>query len=225
MKLTPIRWLRILENSGYIINGELTEEGQRIVSGLYSIIKPKKHKEKGIALIGESDSGKSSLIAPIILLYPKDAIVRITDAGGFGLARLTRDPEIVISEEHHKNRLRRDDSLQLLEGNINMSVNIKQKTEEDIFVKARVIYLSNEKDWAYKQSLSLLTKEGESPEDKMDNAYKNRLIFCEMRSLPTKEKSSDARDMMMKEERSIIPLYAAKVYFGVEAFKEMAIMI
>lgn len=221
MKITPKRWLRILENSGYIVEGELTEEGVKIVKGVYSIMKPKRHKEKGLAIVGESDAGKSSLIMPVILLFPRDTIVRLTDAGGFGLARLTRNPEIVISEEHHKNRLRRDESLQLLEGNIEMSVNIKQKVEEEVFVKARVIFLCNEKDWAYKQNISLLTMEGEKPEDKMDAAYTNRLIFCQMRSLPVEERSAETRDMMIREERSIIPLYAAKINFGVDAFKEM----
>jgi hypothetical protein len=221
MKITPRRWLKILENSGYIVEGQLTEEGVKVVKGVYSIMKPKKHKEKGLAIVGESDSGKSSLIIPVILLFPRDTIVRLTDAGGFGLARLTRNPEIVISEEHHKNRLRRDEALQLLEGNIEMSVNIKQKVEEEVFVKARVIFLCNEKDWAYKQNISLLTIDGEKPEEKIDAAYTNRLIFCQMRSLPVEERSADVRDMMIVEERSIIPLYAAKVNFGINAFKEM----
>ncbi len=221
MKITPKRWLRILENSGYIVEGELTEEGVKIVKGIYAIIKPKKHKEKGLAIVGESDSGKSSLIMPVLVLFPRDTIVRLTDAGGFGLARLTRNPEIVISEEHHKNRLRRDESLQLLEGNIEMAVNIKQKVEEEVYVKARVIFLCNEKEWAYKQNISLLTIEGEKAEDKIDEVYTNRLIFCQMRSLPMEERSHKTRDAMILEERSIIPLYAAKVNFGINAFKEM----
>ena len=223
LKIKPKRWLRILENSGYMIDGELTVEGVTIVKGIYSILKPKKHKDKGLAIVGQSDSGKSSLIVPVILLYPKDAILRITDAGGFGLARLTRNPEIVISEEHHKHRLRRDESLQLLEGNIEMSVNIKQKTDEEVYVKARAIYLSNDKEWAYKQNINLF-EEGES-KSRIDEAYTNRLIFCEMTSLPITERSSETRDIMIREEKSMIPLYAAKVYFGEEAFKEMICMV
>jgi hypothetical protein len=226
LKVKPVEWLKILENSGYIREEELTEEGKLLVKGIYGLMMPKTHKSKGLALYGESNSGKSSIIEPITALYPQDVILRLTDAGGFGLARMMGRPQIVISEEHHKGRLRRDQELMLLEGNINMSVDIKHKTDETVYVEARTVFICNERDWAYKQNLLMGGQSAGSgqeiiSQEVIDEAYANRLIFTEMRKIPAGKCSHEKREEMIEKEKGIIPLYTAKQQFGENAFKEM----
>jgi hypothetical protein len=152
--------------------------------------------------------------------------LRLTDAGGFGLARMMGRPQIVISEEHHKGRLRRDQELMLLEGNINMSVDIKHKTDETVYVEARTVFICNERDWAYKQNLLMGGQSAGSgqeiiSQEVIDEAYANRLIFTEMRKIPAGKCSHEKREEMIEKEKGIIPLYTAKQQFGENAFKEM----
>jgi hypothetical protein len=234
LKVKPVEWLKILENSGYIREEELTEEGKLLVKGVYGLMMPKTHKSKGLALYGESNSGKSSIIEPITALYPQDVILRLTDAGGFGLARMVGKPQIVISEEHHKGRLRRDQELMLLEGNINMSVDIKHKTDVTVYIEARTVFICNERDWAHKQNLLMGGQKGGTgpvsgqeiiSEEVIDEAYANRLIFTEMRKIPPGRCSHEKREEMIEKEKGIIPLYTAKQQFGENAFKEMGEII
>lgn len=304
--IKPVHWLSILENSGYIVDGEPTKEGVLVIKSLYNLLMPKTHKSKELVLFGDSNAGKSSLIAPIQGILPKDKVQKIHDDGGFELAGLVSNPRLVISEEHHSKRLARDQALILLEGKIEDAVRAKHKELQNVEIKARSVFISNDLDWAYekpknpleivapvpstvtvgppalsapspspatlqlqqKHLESTLAKMGElmkkaeeqlpsNPEQGMvlakqteetvmvtkekdkitvlvgrretalqmsypiDKAYGNRLVFCRMSQMPEGKCDSEVRDEMIKMEQGKIPLYAAKVRFGEEAFKDV----
>jgi len=209
----PDKWLKILENSGYIKEGDITERGYELMNAIQDIYKKKTHKSKGLVLYGDSNSGKSSLIEPIYKLYPEDVVMKITAAGGFELAGLVDKPQIIISEEHDKGKLRREQTLVLVEGDVEMAINIKHKNTETVKVEARTIFMCNDIDWAYKKDATLLTfldeKGNEIENSNIDEAYENRMLFCKMRSL--KECVAENRRKMVEEERGLIPIYVGNI--------------
>jgi hypothetical protein len=226
----PERWMEILRNSGYIEGDILTEKGKEIIRGVHDIYKPKTHKSKSLVLHGESNSGKSGLIEPIYNLYPKDVRMKITAAGGFELAGLVMRPQIVISDEHDKGRLRRDQTLILVEGDVEMALNIKHRNTETVNVEARSAFICNDIEWAMKEgsintssSKSLLTVidavTGEEIKPEIDKAYENRMLFCKMNALPEGKRSAVTRREMIEEEKGLIPLYVGKIIYGEKAFR------
>ena len=226
MTKKPERWFDILRNSGYMNENELTNTGMELIKGVHDIYKPKTHKSKSLVLHGESNSGKTSLIDPIYNLYPKDARMKITAAGGFELAGLVMKPQFVVSDEHDKGRLRRDQTLILVEGDVEMALNIKHKNAETVYVEARSAFICNEIDWAMKdgttnRSLLVNSETGErmGGEPEVDKAYENRLLFCRMNTLPEGKCSSIMRREMIEIEKGLIPLYVGKIVHGENAFK------
>jgi energy-coupling factor transporter ATP-binding protein EcfA2 len=228
LRKKPERWFEILRNSGYMEGEQLTEKGKELISAVNDIYRPKTHKSKSIVLYGDSNSGKTSLIDPIYNIYPKDARMKITAAGGFELAGLVMRPQFVVSDEHDKGRLRRDQTLILVEGDVEMALNIKHRNTETVKVEARSAFICNEIEWAMKEETkdrSLLTFEnavsGQQIENKreIDKAYENRLLFCRMNEIPERKCSSIVRKEMIQDEKGLIPLYVGKMIYGENAFK------
>ncbi len=228
LKKKPKRWFEILRNSGYMEGEELTEKGKELIMAVNDIYKPKTHKSKSLVLHGKSNSGKTSLIDPIYDLYPKDARMKITAAGGFELAGLIMRPQFVVSDEHDKGRLRRDQTLILVEGDVEMALNIKHVNTQTVNVEARSAFICNEIDWAMKEGsekksvLTMIDAETGREikvEQEIDEAYENRMLFCEMNVLPRGKCSSVVRRKMIEEEKGLIPLYVGKMIHGEEAFK------
>lgn len=224
----PERWFEILRNSGYMEGDRLTDKGIELIRGVNDIYKPKTHKSKSLVLHGESNSGKTSLIDPIYNLYPRDARMKITAAGGFELAGLVMRPQFVVSDEHDKGRLRRDQTLILVEGDVEMALNIKHKNTETVNVEARSAFICNEIEWAMKEGSkkeSLLTIiDAETGKEinvirEIDKAYENRMLFCKMNALPEGKCSSVMRREMIEEEKGLIPLYVGKMIHGENAFR------
>jgi hypothetical protein len=229
LRKRPERWFEILRNSGYMEGDNLTEKGVELIKGVNDIYKPKTHKSKSLVLHGESNSGKSGLIEPIYNLYPKDVRMKITAAGGFELAGMMMRPQIVISDEHDKGRLRRDQTLILVEGDVEMALNIKHLNTETVKVEARSAFICNEIEWAMdvesvknKTKLTIVDNEGRETDigkPKIDEAYQNRMLFCEMRKLPKEKQSAVTRREMIEEEKGLIPLYVGKIIHGENAFR------
>ena len=224
----PRIWLNILRNSEFIKDGSLSEEGGELAKNIYELMLPKSHKSKSIALHGEPNSGKSSLLQPIMKMYPEDVVMSVTKANGFELAKL-EGKQIVILDEFSKkdSGLGREKILKLAEGDIKLAVNRKHKDVTEVDVIARTAFISNKLDWAEEEKINLFTS-GISAQhgvviseeiSNIDKAYRVRMNFYKMKSFPKNMYSSSDRKEMIEKEKGRIVLFLAKNYFEDIAFR------
>lgn len=219
----PELWGHILKNSGYINGNELTEIGKELVKDLYGITLPKEHKSKCVALYGEKNAGKTSIVSVIIMLYPEDVIETITKAGGHELANLQGKQILYLDE--YEGDLGRGTTLKLTEGKVPMAINPKHKNIKTIVPEVKVIMSMNDiGEWAYKdgnkQDATLLTVgEKEIKLGGMDEAILARIAFYEMKTMPQDPYASIKREIMLEKEKGKVMLYMAKVKYGEYAFR------
>ncbi len=219
----PELWGHILKNSGYINENVLTEMGKELVKDLYGITLPKEHKSKCVALYGEKNAGKTSIISVIIMLYPEDVVETITKAGGHELANLEGKQILYLDE--YEGDLGRGTTLKVTEGKVPMAINPKHKNLKTIKPEAKVVISMNEiGEWAYKdrkkQDATVLSiGEKEIKLGGMDEAIMARISFYEMKTMPHDPYASIKREIMLEREKGRIVLYMAKVKYGEHAFR------
>lgn len=219
----PDLWGHILKNSGYIHDNILTETGKELVKDLYGITLPKEHKSKCVALFGEKNAGKTSIISVIIMLYPEDVVETITKAGGHELANLEGKQILYLDE--YEGDLGRGTTLKVTEGKVPMAINPKHKNLKTIKPEAKVVISMNEiGEWAYKdgkkKDATILTIEDKEINiGGMDEAIMARISFYEMKTMPYDPYASMKREMMLESEKGKIVLYMAKVKYGEHAFR------
>jgi hypothetical protein len=224
----PKIWMKILQNSEFIKDGSLSEEGERLARDIYGLMLPKTHKSKSIALHGEPNSGKSSLLQPIMKMYPEDVVMSVTKANGFELANLEGKQIIILDEFSKKDSgLGREKILKLAEGDIKLAVNRKHKDVSEVDVAARTAFISNDLNWAELEKANLFINNSPAQQgviiskelNSIDPAYTARMNFYKMRSFPKELYSSSERKEMIEKEKGRIVLFLAKNYFGKHAFR------
>ena len=91
----PRNWLGILKNSGQLNVDNLKR--------FYSLLVSRRHKDGVITLLGESNSGKSTLIAGLLSIFPENRIARANfDGGRFNIPDLTDKYVLVIDDSIDK---------------------------------------------------------------------------------------------------------------------------
>jgi hypothetical protein len=225
----PEKWMKILRNSEYLNGVTPTPEGIELIKRIYEMMTPKTHKSKSLVLHGDPNSGKSSLIEPIIGIYPTDVVMVLTKAGGFELGGLETKQMVILDEFSKKDTgLSREKILKIAEGDATMAVNRKHKDIKTIKTNARAAIISNKLGWAEEENKDVWKgppAEGEmiittevTIED-VDPAYKSRMEFYRMKAFPANAYSATERRQMVDTEKGKIVLYMAKTYFGEHAFR------
>jgi hypothetical protein len=134
----PKNWIQILTNS------ELTKNLDIFVY-FYRLFVPKKHKDKTAVFYGPPNSGKTTLLAPVMELYPNIEIAMIRKANGFELANAI-DKQVAIFEEYD-GYLDISDLLKFTEGDTKWAVNRKHQDVINTDLVSRPVFISNDGSW------------------------------------------------------------------------------
>lgn len=213
----PERWLRIIENSNYLDKGELTKDGHILLKDLFELLRPKKHKVKSAFLFGSANCGKTSLIRPILNIFPPSTIMTVTKANSFELGSLKPDTQIIFLDEFSPGTsgLNRDQFLKLLEGKVPMAINSKGVNLCTIISNSKIIILGNDPSWLYHLNGSSL------PSTYIDPAYLARIDPYPMIVIPDHLLSKSDLDDMLDNDTPHIILYLVKNYYGTSAFTDI----
>ena len=208
----PIEWCRILQNSSYLTMDDQclpTEKGLVMLHILFELLLPVIHKRKRGLLYGDSNAGKTTLLAAITDILPKNKVGAMRKSGGFELGCLIRNLIVTMDEfELITYGLTRETLLQILEGGVDMSINQKFKdpiTEKPI---ARPIIMANSlESWIY----------GDNPfnvkERIPDPAYLARLELFFMKALPNTSTVIGIKSNISDNEKGLVVLYLFYYYY------------
>ena len=140
-KLIPEHWLSIITNQAF---GQNEKQLNEFCTDYYGLLLPLRHKGKAPILAGKADSGKTSLIYPILTLFPDEVQVRLT-SGQFGLTGITHDKKIIVMDDEKEEVFDDNNMLLLLEGGKKkITVQKKHKDKEDVRPEASIIICMNE---------------------------------------------------------------------------------
>lgn len=142
----PKRWLKILRNSGYIDkNGVLSDTGRLLLYMFYEILLPKYSKGKSIFLLGIKDSGKTSLYAALLKIYPPLKIGIITKSGGFHSSQYDNKQIVNCDEFNLKDAgISIDTFKKIAEGFQDLAINSKNVDLENKVVTCRMLLAGND---------------------------------------------------------------------------------
>lgn len=212
-ELQPSRWNKILLNSKFIrSSGKLTPKGKELFRYLYQLLLRKRHKEKSLALYGEPNSCKSSLIAPLLDLYHHRNITTITKAGGFELENIPNSQIILLEEFKLQNSgITFEQLLKILEIDSLLTINGKFKKITNQKNNANAILIGNDDDWMYEMENGPLIPH---KSDKMIPALAARIDKLDMTPMADDDVRPEEKDKMVREEKGIILLQLALEYFS-----------
>ncbi len=234
-KKKPEKWLKILENSGYIDNqgnpielngtflkisgynnGNIIEEpipytvdGKILISDLYRLLSPKMHKSKVIVIYGDSNCGKTTLIAPFLRILPKGKVGTCGKSNGFEMSNFLNKLLVVMDEASVSSLgLGRSQLLQIYEGNALMNVNAKNKDPVSTRINTNVTVMTNSLKWAQvvpgSDLPSVMVPQAHS--SNIDSAYASRCNFYPFKSLEGKAEVG-IKEYIESEERGLVFLY------------------
>lgn len=228
----PKMWFDILINSKFLNeDGTPTEIGNILLKQLYELFLPKLHKRKSIALLGNANSGKTTIYAPLLKIYPEKKIGIISSSNGFESSNYYRK-EILEFDEVDLNAMgiRQSDIKKLLEGHSQMNINQKNKDILTSIIKSRAIVsgnnmdaFSNNADTSKKLSFEtspVIFRERTKQEVQnyvvnkynIDQAFVERLEFYTLTPLPKSKIVPDGKNIIVRTETAEILLYLAKLY-------------
>jgi hypothetical protein len=186
----PQRWLSILENS-------LDEFLVRNFCQQYALLfrGPKQRRNRCLYLVGESQCGKSSLLAPLEGIFGRENIGIPSRDKKFSLEDLV-GKRIGILDEFSRNQLPREEFLLLAEGQP-MKISMKYQKNPRMNTPPHVIFSSNT-----------------TPKYPKDNsgAVKSRLSVFKFFRLPTKSIDMDAISKIKEEEAAQVLVYCNKMF-------------
>ena len=104
----------------------------------------KKHKEKLPCLVGEPDSGKTSLFYPILGLTPHSNVAIITRQKVFNKAMISKNTEVISIDEATSSTLDVDDWKILNQGGYT-ACDVKYKTAKSFFNRCPMFMAAQQK--------------------------------------------------------------------------------
>lgn len=140
----PILWYSIIENQHF-----QEEIEKNLLHGLYKILLYKIEKEPSLYLIGESNSGKTTLLECTLQLLPENCILYFSKkCGDFiftALADADEDSKIVVNcdEGGALSDFGKKELLDLLSGKFNDTVNLKNKKPIKVEKMINVVIATN----------------------------------------------------------------------------------
>jgi hypothetical protein len=143
-RLKPDLWYRILYHSGYI-DSFPNASGMILCKNLYELFLPRTHKNKVPFLVGPSNCCKTSLLAPLMDMYPIEKIATIGRCGGFEKS-IFQGKEVLLFDEFKlgSSGLTKEDLLKVMEGNVIVFINAKFKDPKSEMIGGRPIFISND---------------------------------------------------------------------------------
>jgi phage/plasmid-associated DNA primase len=186
----PQRWLSILENS-------LDEVTLRNFCQQYALLfrGPKQRRSRCLYLVGESQCGKSSLLAPLEGIFGRENIGIPSRDKKFSLEDLV-GKRIGILDEFSRNQLPREEFLLLAEGQP-MKISMKYQKNPRMNTPPHVIFSSNNAP--------------KYPKDD-SGAVESRLSVFQFFRLSTKSIDMDAISKMEEEEAAHVLVYCNKLF-------------
>lgn len=179
----PKMWLNILKNSLYMSEDNIpTELGRLLLYSIYELLTPKVHKRKGVALVGDPNSAKTTLILILLGIFPLDKIGIISKSNGFESSQFSKKEILNFDELNLKDLgISQDTIKKLLEGYVQFIINEKNQTLKTEKVTARSSITANNLDALSiirDKFLSLLDPENENkPKKKSSSPVKVRKAF------------------------------------------------
>jgi hypothetical protein len=186
----PKRWLSILENS-------LDEVLVRNFCQQYALLfrGPKQRRNRCLYLVGESQCGKSSLLAPLEGIFGRENIGITSREKKFSLEDLV-GKRIGILDEFSRNQLSREDFLLLAEGQP-MKIAMKYQKNPRMNTPPHVIFSANTTP--------------KYPKDD-SGAVESRLSVFQFFRLSTKSIDIEAISKIKEEEAAHVLVYCNKMF-------------
>lgn len=197
--LTPKRFLQIIQNS---FPDQAT--AKELLQSLFKLYLPRIHKDPVLYMVGEPNSGKTTLIDSIARMYPEDRVMRLCESK-FSLADITGKYLLILDEGIGIESLGDKVLLKLLEGDSTLSIDSKHKDAATRKVNINLIIASNRD--LFRSSLDV-----EEP-----SAFDTRLIRFNFKTLV--DRVPGGKQSVMIEQARIL-LYLAKSYFGELTFND-----
>ena len=133
----PKKFIEIIDNS---IKGK--EDQKRLYDELFKLYLPRIHKDPVLYLLGEANSGKTTVIDTITKLLPQDRRMLISDSK-FALSTISDKYLLVIDEGQGVSSIPEAMMLKILEGDSEIPVDVKHATPITVDINVNIIMASN----------------------------------------------------------------------------------
>lgn len=203
----PENFIRIIENS---IREE--EERNKLYRELYKLYLPRIHKDPVLYLLGEPNSGKTTVIDTIVRLLPSDRRMTLADSK-FALSTISDKYLLVIDEGQGVTSIPEAMMLKVLEGDSEIAIDVKHQEPITVKVNMNIVIASNE-------DLFEVNVEEEKRQENMigrrkieekEDAIAKRIVKFRFRRL--EDAMPGGKEEVMRERGRVI-VWLARNYYG-----------
>lgn len=200
----PTKFLQIIENSH---SDEKTQKG--LMGDLYLLLLPRTGKKGGVYLLGPPNSAKTTLIDAVARILPmsKRAVLTSSDHAFEVVPNVYL---VIMDEGEGTHKVSEGRILRLLEGDSEMGINPKHKTNYTALTNVNVAIMSNHNLF---EEDAMTTGDLVSTKVRTKTAFLARLKVYEFRTMANATPTGK-REVMMEMEDGKVLLWLCRNYFG-----------
>jgi hypothetical protein len=203
----PENFIRIIENS---IREE--EERNKLYRELYKLYLPRIHKDPVLYLLGEPNSGKTTVIDTITRVLPSDKRMMLANSK-FALSTISDKYLLVIDEGQGVTSIPEAMMLKLLEGDAEIPIDVKHQDPITVKVNMNIVIASNDDLFGVnvEEDVRPVNMVGRPIIVQKEDPIAKRLIKFRFRTLEIA--TPGGKEEVMKEQGRVI-VWLAKNYYG-----------